>query len=1810
MDWSKVAAFNMAGKEVVKVYDNVHEKTLWQKVAVQFLTLTADNDDNTISLASVADTDVEYKVDNGDWTAYSTATTLSGSTIKMRAVNKSVTPVTFKGTAVTGNFKVSGQLDSILDWKKLQANKASKITHAEECFRDMFNGNKNVTDATGLVLPTIDELPKNCYRAMFKFTSNLKKAFGQITAKVFGLASCYEMFYGSGLTGTFAIENVEKLGEYSCYSMFDASALNSISTNTFAKLQETTDLMTGACGYMVRATNVSSVMKTLPLKKIGKGMYQGMFISCQKLTTAPEIMATGYNVSTNAGYGMNGMFNNCQYLTSVQDAMYMTEAAGYDFQNMFKGCTKLAKGTKFTALKELRENASYVWNQCYSGCTSLTSNIDLPSALTYGCSDTSVTLHDIMSYMFYNCTSLVTPPEIPTFSLRTDSTLVQTNGTFQYMFANCTYLATVPSTMDAKLVKLYNNEMKSMFSGCTSLTSIPANYLKSYTQAETACVSTFESMFDGCTALTTIGNNMFGTWNCNANTSTFNRMFFGCKALTSLPDTFGTFTGTVSNSTFGGVFQGCIALTTANGIDTTGITLAQNAYSFHAMFYNCMALTETSVDLSNVTIKTNGDDGNYIFRMMFFGCKALKEIPFKFGVGLTLDGKNTLLFHQMYYNCSSITKVPEGLFADAMTRIEESGCEEMFYGCTSLYYVPQDLIAKVTHIGRSGCKSMFEGCTSLAEPVVINATSFANTAGDLEKMFYNTAIYMSETEDQEYATPWVAPANCTQMDDMFTSSKGKWASTPTAGKTYYLRQQALGLVSESKTDFTFTTTNEANLQTSTDNCTWTDYTTGSTVNSANGRLYVRGKDNDSLGKYGDTTHFFKITATVNDIDVSGVPTCLLKYNIIPSSVEYGYRAFMNLFYTQTALYDVAGWRINEGVINLEKYADEAKTQQFGTSLYQACFSGCTSITNAMKTFSIKAPAAYQGMFYNNSKLVSFGVKKVDQCEYTENEILYNQCWLMFRDCTSITKAIKMTITSMKQGGLAGLYYNCTGLVDASDITINVTDVPVYGMYNMFYSCTKLENVPTIVVVGINGTGGMQGVFYNCQRIVDASTITITGAVNFVNACYQMFLNCYKLQIAPTINVTNVGETALCQMFVNCRELIDASTITIAGTLQKQACQAMFQNAWLLRTPPVFGAITLSTNGYQFNNTFRTCLTLEDTPDMTQIQNYAIGCFQQMFYECSSLKEITWKFNSTAMYQNSCYGMFYYCNMLAKVPTDMLPATTLGTSCYQAMFQACVYLHTAPNLPATTVPQSAYQSMFQQCFNLLNLPTISATNLGQQACYNMFNDAACQVSSTQQGEFTNAWTLKATTVGTNALANMFANSKGTFTGTPSGTQTLYYKKTSYLMFKGISSQTITFKHNGSNAKLQTSTDNITYTDYTAGTVISGTQIWVRGKGNTQVSCNAGTGGTTYPFLVYNSDSSVTTGIRVYGNVNALLDYSDNTNTNLSMGVGCFRSLFNNTSNKITDIGYLCIPNDIVADYGYSNMFANCPITGVANQALPCINPGIYAYQYMYYNDSALTIYSWKAQIRAESVSNYMCTGLFYKCTNLSTVNNWNFNHARTVGVEAYSYMFAYTKVASIQEYFFANVEFIDFGTEASWAFQYMFQNSSLSTIAADTLRTCTGTNVFSQAFRNAKSLTTIQADAFRRVKGVTGRYTYSILFRDCNALTTVAADLKHITSLGEGQFAYMFYGCTALTKPIEMPETCTYGAAAVKQMYYGCTGIKMSATKTGDYTNEWKIAAGTTAGSGDTVSMYQMFVGTGGTFTDTPVIGTTYYYAAS
>ena len=117
--------------------------------------------------------------------------------------------------------------------------------------------------------------------------------------------------------------------------------------------------------------------------------------------------------------------------------------------------------------------------------------------------------------------------------------------------------------------------------------------------------------------------------------------------------------------------------------------------------------------------------------------------------------------------------------------------------------------------------------------------------------------------------------------------------------------------------------------------------------------------------------------------------------------------------------------------------------------------------------------------------------------------------------------------------------------------------------------------------------------------------------------------------------------------------------------------------------------------------------------------------------------------------------------------------------------------------------------------------------------------------------------------------------------------------------------------------------------------------------------------------------------------------------------------------------------------------------------------------------------------------------------------------------------------------------------------------------------------------------------------------YEGMFSGCTALTQAPA--LSATTLEESCYQLMFEGCTVLTHVPSLPAA-TLAMFCYLGMFSNCTSLKLSSTQTGEYTVVYRIP---TTGTGTTRagSLDNMFANTGGTFTGTPEINTTYYLSS-
>ena len=249
---------------------------------------------------------------------------------------------------------------------------------------------------------------------------------------------------------------------------------------------------------------------------------------------------------------------------------------------------------------------------------------------------------------------------------------------------------------------------------------------------------------------------------------------------------------------------------------------------------------------------------------------------------------------------------------------------------------------------------------------------------------------------------------------------------------------------------------------------------------------------------------------------------------------------------------------------------------------------------------------------------------------------------------------------------------------------------------------------------------------------------------------------------------------------------------------------------------------------------------------------------------------------------------------------------------------------------------------------------------------------------------------------------------------------------------------------------------------------------------------------------------------------------------------------------------------MADYCYSRMFDSCTALTIAPE-LPATTLGVGCYYNMFFNCRSLTT---APELPATTLANYCYFSMFQGCTALTTAPELP---ATTLAVSCYYSMF--------------------------------YGCTSLTTAPALPATTLDD-SCYRQMFYACTLLTTAP-----ELPATTLTFRcYSSMFQGCTALTTSPA--LPATTLDKGCYQGMFGGCTSLTTAPELPAT-TLANGCYQGMFGGCTKIKLSITQTGEYQTAYRIPKSGT-GAYANGALISMFNNTGGTFTGTPEINTTYY----
>ena len=355
------------------------------------------------------------------------------------------------------------------------------------------------------------------------------------------------------------------------------------------------------------------------------------------------------------------------------------------------------------------------------------------------------------------------------------------------------------------------------------------------------------------------------------------------------------------------------------------------------------------------------------------------------------------------------------------------------------------------------------------------------------------------------------------------------------------------------------------------------------------------------------------------------------------------------------------------------------------------------------------------------------------------------------------------------------------------------------------------------------------------------------------------------------------------------------------------------------------------------------------------------------------------------------------------------------------------------------------------------------------------------------------------------------------------------------------------------------------------------LYLRGTGNTKITGLTANGSSdTYRWVLTGSD------IACVGNIENLLDYATvESGQHPTMAEACYAYMFYDCT-SLTQAPTLTATT--LANYCYCGMFVRCTSLTQA-PVLPAITLSKGCYQDMFYGCTSLTQ---APTLTATTLADYCYADMFYGCTSLTQAPALS---ATTLSSHCYHQMFS--SCTSLTQ-----TPALPATTLANDCYYYMFHDCTSLTKAPALPATTLAKNCYIGMFSGCTSLT--QAPALPAT--TLANSCYQSMFYGCTSLTQ-APELP-ATTLANNCYERMFRDCTALTQAPALPAT-TLAEYCYYRMFYGCTSLKLSTTQTGKYIQEYRIPSSGT-GTTTTGALIGMFVSTGGTFTGTPAINTTYY----
>ena len=806
-----------------------------------------------------------------------------------------------------------------------------------------------------------------------------------------------------------------------------------------------------------------------------------------------------------------------------------------------------------------------------------------------------------------------------------------------------------------------------------------------------------------------------------------------------------------------------------------------NAHCFRELFKKAGALK----DAQNLVLPSNTTDSCYQSMFWMTGITVAPNLPAE-----TVTKRS---YMQMFQHCGSLTTIQSfGMKRfDTSSSADSACCNNMFSECGSLVNIPD--VLEPTELAPDCYYYMFRNCGSITKAPMLPAKNTTNERNVYYGMFdgcssLNNITTLASSLNQ---SNWVR--NVAQTGTFY---KIKGADIPIDspnGVPVGWTVVEIPSVIDNNNEISFDYNTGTNIY----------YTLDGTTPTTSSTLYTEPIDALIVGN----KFTLKYLAVYNGVNLP--------------IMEYGY---YNAFYIEAlennTVLDVDNWRDNM------LYSTDKQT-----------WAKCDTATNRQITLTNTGDKVYfkkatvdgvrldVGALYTVSGTIKAGgfLEYAATGDITNNATLTFKVGNLFENCTGMVDASDLILIddmtgynpgyTSNNGAYAKMFCGCTNLVKTPNLPSQ--QLGLYCYFEMFKGCTSLTKCPDLPATTLGERSSYQEMFMNCTSLTTSGKIMATSIRNFYST-KDMFNGCTNLSrvfienctdweatygtpnwlanVAPvgtlvkpaslvigtgrgeipadSPNGIPVGWTAI--------EPIDPNMLRFTANQANSTIRLVKVNKF-----PIEIKLYTSTDGTNFTQWDGSTITLANVNDKLYMYgDNAYFAYATRLDACNSfslngdisvdgdITNLLTRGGTNTVPAYCFYRLFQGASGLTSAPE--LPATTLGVSCYEAMFVNCVNLTTAPStLPATTLAERCYNSMFGDCTSLTTAPELPANTLAD-GCYNsMFyncsnlNSITCMATDISAVNCTSVWVANVAQTGTFRKNSQMSNWTTGDDGIPTG-----------------------------------------------------------------------------------------------------------------------------------------------------------------------------------------------------------------------------------------------------------------------------------------------------------------------------------------------------------------------------------------------------------------------------------------------------------